>query len=118
MIFRIWHGWTTAGNANAYEALLRAEVLPGIHRIAGFHGAYLLRKTAGDDVEFITICVFDDYEAVRRFAGDDYAVAVVPPHAQKLLLRYDARAEYYEVLMTPEQVRAAAAVGTVGKSLA
>jgi hypothetical protein len=32
MISRIWHGWTTHENADKYERLLRAEVLPGIHR--------------------------------------------------------------------------------------
>ncbi|HUF45106.1 MAG TPA: hypothetical protein VMN43_07160 [Aestuariivirgaceae bacterium] len=29
MIARIWHGWTEPANADAYEALLRAEVFPG-----------------------------------------------------------------------------------------
>ncbi len=43
MISRIWHGWTTMENADKYESLLRAEVLPGIHRIMGYTGAYLLR---------------------------------------------------------------------------
>jgi hypothetical protein len=30
MISRIWHGWTEPANADAYEALLRAEVFAGI----------------------------------------------------------------------------------------
>jgi len=30
MIARIWHGWTTPENADAYASLLRTEVLPGI----------------------------------------------------------------------------------------
>ncbi len=37
MISRIWHGWTTPANADAYENLLRTEIFPGIlaRKIAG-----------------------------------------------------------------------------------
>jgi hypothetical protein len=28
MICRIWHGWTTPQNADAYERLLRSEIFP------------------------------------------------------------------------------------------
>ena len=30
MIARIWHGWTTHQNAEAYENLLRSEIFHGI----------------------------------------------------------------------------------------
>jgi hypothetical protein len=30
MICRLWHGWTTPANADAYEQLLREEVFVGI----------------------------------------------------------------------------------------
>ena len=48
MICRIWHGWTTHANADAYERLLREEVFVGIEgrQIAGFHGIELLRRAA------------------------------------------------------------------------
>ena len=97
MIGRIWHGWTAPENADAYEALLRSEVLPGIDRVEGFRGAHLLRRDAGDEVEFVTLTVFDSLEAVRAFAGEDYEVAVVPPEARKLLARFDERSEHYEI---------------------
>ena len=108
MISRIWHGWTTLENADKYESLLRAEVLPGIHRIKGYSGAYLLRRKSGNEVEFITITQFSDMDAVRSFAGQDYERAVIAPGAGKLLTRYDERSQHYETLLTPEQVRALA----------
>jgi heme-degrading monooxygenase HmoA len=97
MIGRLWHGWTTPENADAYEQLLRREVLPGIQRIDGYRGAELLRRDAGEEVEFVTLTLFDSLDAVRAFAGDEYEVAVVPPEAQKLLAHYDARSAHYEV---------------------
>jgi len=99
MIARIWHGWTTHENANKYEELLRSEVLPGIHRVPGFQGAHLLRRDAGAEVEFITLCYFDNLDSVRAFAGKDYTVAVVLPEARKLLKRFDLRSEHYESVL-------------------
>jgi len=55
MIARLWHGWTSRDNADRYEELLKSEVLPDIHRIKGYGGAHLLRREAGDEVEFITL---------------------------------------------------------------
>jgi heme-degrading monooxygenase HmoA len=101
MIARLWHGWTSRENADAYEALLRSEVLPGIHRVPGYHGAYLLRRDAGQEVEFVTLTLFESWEAVRAFAGPDLEAAVVPPAARKLLARFDARSVHYEILQTP-----------------
>ena len=40
---------------------------------------------------------FDSLDAVQAFAGQDYEVAVVPPAARALLLRFDARSAHYEV---------------------
>jgi heme-degrading monooxygenase HmoA len=110
MISRIWHGWTTRDNADKYEKLLRAEVLPGIHRIRGYNGAYLLRReAANNEVEFITITQFTDMNAVREFAGADYERAVIAPGAGELLSHCDERSQHYETLLTPSDVRALAA---------
>jgi len=99
MISRIWHGWTTPENAEPYEALLKEEIFTGIQdrRIPGYRGIQLLRRTAGDEVEFVTIMRFDDLEAVCRFAGADYEVAVVPPKARAILSHFDERSQHYEV---------------------
>jgi len=98
MISRLWHGWTTRANADAYETLLRSEVLPGIHRVRGFKGAHLLRRDVKDEVEFVTITLFDSLEAVKEFAGEDYEIAVVPPQARKLLSRFDDRSAHYQTV--------------------
>jgi heme-degrading monooxygenase HmoA len=98
MITRIWHGWTSKGNADKYETLLKSEVLPDIHRIQGYRGATLLRRNAGDEVEFITLTYFESLDDVRAFAGKDYEVAVVPPEARKLLTHFDERSAHYDTV--------------------
>jgi heme-degrading monooxygenase HmoA len=99
MITRIWHGWTTVGQADAYEELLRHEIFEGIsaRKIPGFAGIDLLRKDGSEEVEFITIMWFDSLADVRSFAGEDYESAVVPPAARALLERFDARSAHYDV---------------------
>jgi len=55
MIARVWHGYTKPEHANAYESMLKPELLPGISKVKGYHGSYLLRREIGAEVEFITI---------------------------------------------------------------
>ena len=99
MIARIWHGWTTADRADAYEELLRSEVLPGIGRIDGYVGADLMRApAAAGRVEFVTVTLWESLEAVHAFAGDDYEQAVVPPEARALLESFDERSRHYDVI--------------------
>jgi antibiotic biosynthesis monooxygenase (ABM) superfamily enzyme len=99
MIDRIWHGWTTVENADAYEKLLKEEIFVGIagRRISGYRGIRLLRRNVGDEVEFVTIMRFDTLESVREFAGRDYETAVVPAEARALLSHFDERSQHYEV---------------------
>jgi hypothetical protein len=101
LISRIWHGWTTPANADAYESLLKTEIFEDIREreIAGYRGIHLLRRDLESEVEFVTIMWFDSLEAVRTFAGQDYEAAVVPPKARVLLSRFDARSQHYEVKM-------------------
>jgi heme-degrading monooxygenase HmoA len=103
MISRIWHGWTTQKNADAYESLLREEIFVGIksRQIKGFRSIQLLRRNVREEVEFVTIMEFDSFASVKEFAGEDYEVAVVPPRARALLSRFDQRSQHYDVRIAP-----------------
>src|SRR4051794_5084849 len=72
MIARTWHGYTTLENADSYEAMLTPELLPGISKMPGFVGSYLLRRRSGDEVEFITVIFWESYDALRAIAGENY----------------------------------------------
>ena len=100
MIARLWHGWTTAANADAYERLLREEIIPGIAAkgVRGYRGIQVLRRAASaEEIEFVTIMRFDSLEAVKQFAGDEYERAYVIPRARELLSRFDTRSQHYEI---------------------
>ncbi|HSR32884.1 MAG TPA: antibiotic biosynthesis monooxygenase [Anaerolineae bacterium] len=99
MIARIWHGWTTLDNADAYENLLKTEIFPGIAAkgVQGYRGIQLFRHPSGQEVEFLTIMWFDSWEAVKQFAGEDHERAYVPPKARAVLARFDDSSQHYEV---------------------
>ena len=99
MICRIWRGWTTPGNAQAYQDLLCGTVIPGIEgrTIAGFRHIDMMRRDLEEEVEFATIMWFDDLASVKAFVGEDHEVAHVPAAARAVLSRFDARAVHYDV---------------------
>lgn len=97
MIARMWHGYTTSENADAYEATLKPELLPGLSKRPGFVASYLLRRASGDEVEFITIILLESYDALRAIAGENYEIAIIPEERRKYLKRYDGKAQHYEV---------------------
>jgi antibiotic biosynthesis monooxygenase (ABM) superfamily enzyme len=99
MISRLWHGWTAPEAADRYEDLLRSTIFPGIlaRDIAGFRRIELARRQMGDEVEFLTTMWFDSWSSVEAFAGPDREVSVVPEAARRLLSRFDAVAQHYEV---------------------
>ena len=101
MIARLWRGWTSIENAEAYEKLLREQILPGLRQIDGYRGGYILRQEGNDEVEFVVMNLFESLEAVRAFAGPDYTVPVFDPEARQLLSKVEPLARHYEVKTTP-----------------
>jgi len=96
MIARVWRGWAPSNQADAYDRHYRTEVLETLQEVPGFVGARLLRRVVGDEVEFVSLTLFEDLEAVRNFAGPDYETAVVAEPARKVLTRFDETVAHYD----------------------
>jgi hypothetical protein len=97
LIARHWRGWTEMPDADAYEALLKDRVLPSLETIEGYRGGYIFRNDGPREAEFVVVNFFDSLEAVKRFAGPDYATPVFEPEAKRLLCRFEPVATHYEV---------------------
>jgi len=85
-------------NADGYESHLKPELLPGVSKLTGFAGSYLLRRIMGDEVEFMTILLWDSIEGIKAVAGKDYERAVIPEERKKYLKRFEERATHFEVV--------------------
>ncbi len=97
---RIWHGWTTPENAEAYRTVLLGEVIPGIEAkgIRGYRGIEMLQRDLASETEFITIMTFDSLQSVIDFQGEAYERCYVPDVAQRVLARWDSKSAHYEVI--------------------
>ncbi len=105
MICRLWRGWTTPENAEAYQRIVHTEVIPGIEarKIPGFRHIDLMKRDLGHEVEFQTLMWFDSLAAIKAFMGEDYSISHVPPQARAVLRRFDEHAAHYEVIDRREQ---------------
>lgn len=102
MIARIWGAVARPGAAEMYCRHFNEVVLPELWGIAGFRGAYLLRRS-GEPAGIQVMSLWDSLEAVARFAGPDITVAVVEPAAQAVLASYDHTVSHYEVVAAPSR---------------
>ena len=98
MVARVWHGYCSSReHADAYEAMLKPELLPGISMKHGYRGSHLLRRDAGHEIEFITILLFDSLDSIKAITGADYETAVIPQERKQHLSRWDEKAVHYDV---------------------
>ncbi len=97
MIARHWRGQTHIQDADRYENFLQAKVFPSLRAIKGYCGGYILRNDGPSQSEFVVINLFESLDAVRRFAGPEYMVAVIEPEARQLLCSFEPVATHYEI---------------------
>lgn len=98
MIARVWHGYASSPeHADAYESMLKPELLPGVSRKQGYRGSHLLRRDLGNEIEFVTILLFDTLDDIKALTGPDFDTAVVPIERRKYLSRFDLKVRHFEV---------------------
>lgn len=97
MISRHWRALVRQGEADRYIRHLTDETFPKLSGIPGFIRASILRRELERGTEFLITTEWDSLDAIRRFAGDDPEVAIVPATAQVMMVEYDPRARHYDV---------------------
>jgi heme-degrading monooxygenase HmoA len=75
MIARIWHGVVPLEKAEEYLEKMRSVALPDYERTPGNRGAYCLQRVHGDLAHFKMLTFWDDVDAIKRFAGEDFQLA-------------------------------------------
>jgi len=103
MILRMWRAQSTPEKAGEYIRHATERVFPALRAIEGHRGAYLLRHTDGDRVEFVVLTLWDSMQAVQEFAGAEPNRAVVEPEARVALKSFDNFVTHFEVISSPER---------------
>jgi heme-degrading monooxygenase HmoA len=96
---RTWSAIAGAEGAGNYSRYFTGTLLPQLRKLPGFEGAYLLRRDLDGDgtVELTAHTFWQSPAAIRAFAGDDIAVAIVEPEAAAMLLDFDRIATHRSV---------------------
>lgn len=106
MIARTWYGRVPAHRADDYMRYLEATGLADYRNTPGNLGVIALRSVEGDVAIFRLITLWDSYDSIRRFAGDDYERARYYPEDDDFLLEKNEKVTHEEVLLA--SVRSAA----------
>lgn len=103
MIARIWHGRTSAGDADEYLDYLNKTGIPDYKATDGNRGAYVMRRIENGVAHFLTLTFWDSFDAIKRFAGDDVDRARYYPEDDKFLLEKEPEVQHYELFGYPDK---------------
>ena len=67
----------------------------------GNRGVYVLRRVDDARAEFIFISLWESFDAIRRFAGEDVERAVYYPRDKDFLAELESKVTHFEVLVKP-----------------
>jgi hypothetical protein len=97
MIARLWHGRVPAAKARAYLDLMQTVALRDYRATLGNCGAWCLSRTDGDVVHVEMLTFWEDYAAIRRFAGERLEEAKYYDFDDAYLLEKEPFVRHYEV---------------------
>jgi heme-degrading monooxygenase HmoA len=98
MIARIWHGFTRLADKETYYDYLLKTGIPEYKETKGNRGVRVLRRVHDDRVEFLLITLWDSWDAIKAFAGEEYEKAVYYPEDQEFLLELEPHVTHYDLL--------------------
>src|SRR5262245_36933165 len=97
MIARLWHGLVPAAKARAYLDLMQTVALRDYRATDGNRGAWCLTREEGDVVHFEMLTFWEDFAAIRRFAGERLDEAVYYDFDDTYLLEKEPHVRHYEI---------------------
>jgi heme-degrading monooxygenase HmoA len=100
MIARIWRGWTSREDADAYVRYMEEVGAPDSLGTPGNRGFSVLHRSDGDREEFLTISLWDSLESIRAFAGEDVEQAVFYPEDDRYLVDRELTVSHFTYVPT------------------
>ena len=103
MIARIWQARTRPGMGKAYYDYLEETGLKEYQATEGLKKVLVLTREVGDETEYVLVTLWDDMDAVRRFAGPEPEKAVYYPEDDRYFPPEERRQNvaHYQVTSAP-----------------
>lgn len=96
VITRIWHGRTKAEHADEYLQFLIDTGVADYKSVDGNLSVEVWRRIEGDVCHFCTVTKWSDWNAIKKFAGEDHEKAKYYPEDAKYLLEFEPTVTHYE----------------------
>ena len=97
MIARIWHGMVPVSRGDEYLDLMRRIALHEYLATPGNRGAWCLYRAEADVTHFEMLTFWEDTDAIKRFAGEDYSMAKYYDFDSDYLIEMEGRVRHYEM---------------------
>jgi len=97
MFARIWHGMVPVSKADEYLGLMGKVALPEYQSTRGNRGAWCLYREEADVAHFEMLTLWDDTNAIERFAGHDFNMAKYYDFDSDYLIEKEAGVQHYDV---------------------
>lgn len=95
MIARIWRGAVHSGGSDAYAEYMQRTGVADYAATEGNRGVWMLTLELGELTEVVMFTLWDSFDAVEGFAGDDYETARFYPDDDRFLVERDLGATHY-----------------------
>jgi heme-degrading monooxygenase HmoA len=96
-VARVWQGRIFTAKADEYEKYL-AEGVQKMISAKGNLGVQIMRRPAGDAVEFVVISYWDSRESIKKVAGEDIDKAMSLPRDSEFLLEPVTTVRHYDIV--------------------
>ena len=98
MIARLWHGKVPSAKAAAYHQYLLATGLRDYSNVKGNRSVSLLQREEEGITHYYTLTYWDNIDAIKQFAGEEYEKARYYPEDKDYLLEFEPFVIHYTVL--------------------
>jgi hypothetical protein len=94
---RIWHGAVPVAKSEEYLERMRTVALPDYKSTVGNRGAFCLHRVEGDLAHFNMLTFWDDIDAIKRFAGNDFESARYYDFDRSFLIELEPNVRHYTI---------------------
>ena len=114
MIARIWRGLVPTSRADDYLERMRAIAVPEYEATEGNRGAWCLQRTEGSVTHALMISHWDNVDAIKRFAGEDYSKAQYYDFDADYLMEMEERVDHFDIRAASQPNKQPRSAGTPG----
>ncbi len=104
MIARIWRGRVPESKSDEYAEYIKETGVADIKRVKGNKGVFLLRRNEAIFSCFMVLSLWDSFDSIRKFAGDEVDKAQYYPQDNDFLIEKDQKVFHYEIVESSEKL--------------